>query len=59
MRKTVNEVLQECEVIVIGNKGKEYAQILEKLSPAQTVIDLVRISDRKRSLDGNYQGISW
>jgi GDP-mannose 6-dehydrogenase len=59
MRKTIEEVLQESEVIVIGNKDKGYTKIFEKLSPPQVVIDLVRISKSVSTLDGKYQGLSW
>ena len=57
MRRTIDEVLSASNTIVIGNKSEEFCQIESRLRPDHTVIDLVRLLDR-RSGDG-YQGICW
>ena len=57
MRSSIDEVLDAANTIVIGNKSEEFRQIESRLRPDQTVIDLVRLFD-KRSGDG-YQGICW
>ncbi len=57
MRTSIDEVLDAANTIVIGNKSEEFRQIESRLRPDQTVIDLVRLFD-KRSGDG-YQGICW
>ena len=57
MRSSIDEVLDSANTIVIGNKSEEFRQIESRLRPDQTVIDLVRLFD-KRSGDG-YQGICW
>jgi GDP-mannose 6-dehydrogenase len=57
MRSSIGEVLDAAKTIVIGNKSEEFRQIESRLRPDQTIIDLVRLFDR-RSGDG-YQGICW
>ncbi len=57
MRATVDEVLADCEVIVIGNKGEGFSQIESKLRGDQIVVDLVRLFERRS--DDFYQGICW
>jgi GDP-mannose 6-dehydrogenase len=58
MYTNMDEVLENAEVIVIGNKSLEFKQIQQKLSPTQTVIDLVRLFD-KEAISESYQGIAW
>jgi GDP-mannose 6-dehydrogenase len=57
MRGTIDEVLNASDTIVIGNKSEEFRQIESRLRPEQTVIDLVRLFDRRS--DNGYQGICW
>lgn len=60
MCPTIEDVLGESEVIVIGNRDAAFAGIFPLLRDDQVVIDLVRISAEKTtSLDGKYQGICW
>jgi len=54
---SVDEVLRDAEVVVIGNKSEEFRGVETKLSPTQIVIDLVRIF--QKTSDGTYQGICW
>jgi len=54
----VDEVLDYAQTIVIGNKDPEFRTVPDRLRDGQTVVDLVRITDR-RSLDGKYDGICW
>jgi len=57
MRSTIDEVLEFGEVLVIGNKAEEFAQIETKQRDGQIVIDLVRLFTK--SSDPAYQGICW
>jgi GDP-mannose 6-dehydrogenase len=57
MCATVDEVVENADVIVIGNKAEEFRQIETKVGAGKLVIDLVRLFD-KTSNDG-YQGICW
>lgn len=59
MAETMEEVLEECDVIVIGNKAPAFREALTKLREDQTLIDLVRISPQTPTSNGHYQGISW
>ena len=58
MRATVDEVLVNSEVIVIGNKTEGFHEIESRLRRDQTVIDLVRLFEG-RVTGGTYQGICW
>ena len=58
MSETMEEVTQHAEVIVIGNKAAEFVDVLNDLTPQQTVIDLVRIHE-DASQDPRYQGVCW
>jgi GDP-mannose 6-dehydrogenase len=58
MRASVAEVLEVADVLVIGNRSEEFRQIEAKLRSDQTVIDLVRLFDDRRT-GGSYEGICW
>jgi len=58
MRSSVAEVLEQSELVVVGNKTDEFRQIESKLSEGQKIIDLVRLFD-KPSPDGLYEGFCW
>ena|SRR2546422_1508804 len=57
MRSGIEEVLEDSEVIVIGNKAEEFRQIETRLRGDQQVIDLVRMFAKPS--DNSYQGICW
>lgn len=59
MADSTDEVLDSSEVIIVGNKSPEFETVLAQLRDGQTVIDLVRITEREVSSDMNYQGICW
>jgi len=58
MRDSVDGVLADSEVIIIGNQAEEFRGIGERLRATQRVIDLVRLFDGQTSNE-NYQGICW
>jgi GDP-mannose 6-dehydrogenase len=58
MRATIEEVLGNSELLIIGNKAEEFREIEAMLRSDQIVIDLVRIFDN-RVTDETYQGICW
>ena len=57
MRSSVDEVVEDSEVIVIGNKADEFRTIEPRINDGRIVLDLVRIFDR--TSDGTYEGICW
>ena len=59
MSDSIDEVLAESEVIIVGNSASEFKVVLDKIQDHHTVIDLVRISQNIEALDTRYQGICW
>ena len=58
MVSSMNQIIDHAEVIVIGNKSKEFSNILDQITSDQIVIDFVRINSAITS-SKNYQGICW
>ena len=58
MVQSVPAVLDFAETIVIGNKDEDFETISEMVRDGQTIVDFVRITDR-RSNNGKYDGICW
>ena len=53
----LDAVCSECDVLVITNKEKEFAEVPMKY-PHKVIVDLVRQFD-ELDYEGNYEGISW
>ncbi len=58
MRRRLDEVIEQSEVIVLTKRSDEYRGALEQLSHPPLVIDLARVLDMRQS-DAGYQGIGW
>jgi GDP-mannose 6-dehydrogenase len=58
MMDDIESVIENAEVIVIGNPSKEFSNLENEASTGRVVIDLVRIFDGRVS-DTYYQGICW
>jgi len=58
MRGSIAEVLEDAEVLVVGNKASEFREISGTVRADQVVIDLVRLFENDQ-IDGSYQGICW
>ncbi len=54
-----HEILEDTEVIIVGNKGDGFADILKRASAKHTIIDLVRIIKPGTKLNAEYNGICW
>lgn len=59
MCSSLEEILVESEVIVIGNKSPEFHQAFQQLHRDQIIIDLVRISQDIEPSPAWYEGICW
>jgi GDP-mannose 6-dehydrogenase len=59
MCNSIDEVLSESEVVVIGNKAPEFTAALQQVREDQTIIDLVRLVKDLNHLGSHYQGICW
>jgi GDP-mannose 6-dehydrogenase len=58
MRENIKEVLDDAEVLIVGNKAEEFRRIESELRGDQVLIDLVRLFDDRKT-GGSYQGICW
>jgi len=59
LRKSLEEVIDFAEVLIVGNSDPEFAEILARRRPEQIVIDLVRIFAEDGAALPNYRGICW
>jgi GDP-mannose 6-dehydrogenase len=59
MRESIDDVLRESEVVVIGNGSGEFRLIEPKLRDGQVVIDLVRAFGPRVTDERSYHGIAW
>jgi len=58
MCSSIDKVLSDSEVLVIGNNSEEFKKIPELIREDQIIIDLVRIVDGKNGTS-KYEGICW
>lgn len=59
MKKSINKVIENSNVVVIGNKSTEFESIPRRLFKSKHVIDLVRLYPEPKERNGNYDGICW
>jgi GDP-mannose 6-dehydrogenase len=59
LRGNLEEVLAGSDVLVIGNRSKEYRDIGSRLRPGQVIVDLVAAIDRRTVTAGEYHGLAW
>lgn len=57
MRNNVDGVLDDSDIVIIGNQAEEFRSVAERLRSDQQLIDLVRLYDQ--TSHDNYQGICW
>lgn len=56
---SIEEVMQEAEVLVVTNGSPTFQDLPHKLLPHQTLIDLAGVIKKNGTLRGNYEGICW
>jgi len=59
MVDSIEDVLGHADTIVIGNGANEFSAVAEQIPAGKTVVDLVRIIDRRSSAQDCYDGICW
>ncbi len=59
MADEMDTVLAESDIVVIGNKAPEFAEVLGRLREDQQLIDLVRIECDGWQDDPRYHGLCW
>jgi GDP-mannose 6-dehydrogenase len=57
--ETIKEVLDNSDVIVVGNGAPEFSEALKKTRADQLIVDLVRVKADRAEIPGHYQGICW
>jgi len=57
MCSSIDEVIDNADVLVVGNKADEFKQIETKVRPEMVIVDLVRLFES--SSHDNYEGICW
>ena len=57
--ETIGEVVEQSEVVVVGNQSPEFADALMKTRREQIVIDLVRVPVFGSLIPAEYRGICW
>jgi len=58
MRDSIEAVVEDSDVIIVGNHAEEFRRVGEQLRQDQQLIDLVRLFEGRTS-SGNYEGICW
>ncbi len=59
MSTSLEEVVEHAEVLVIGNRGKTFSEVIARSFNGRRIIDLVRITPDLGSTGEGYAGISW
>jgi GDP-mannose 6-dehydrogenase len=59
MVPTIDDALNHGELIIIGNKSKEFKSALAMCKDDQLIYDLVRITDDLDNVPEGYEGICW
>jgi GDP-mannose 6-dehydrogenase len=57
--ETIDEVLDNSDVIVVGNGAPEFSDALKRTRADQQIIDLVRVKTPREEIPGTYDGICW
>jgi GDP-mannose 6-dehydrogenase len=57
--ETIDEVLDNSDVIVVGNGAPEFSDALKKTRADHVIVDLVRVKTDRAEIPGQYQGICW
>lgn len=58
LRDDMAQLIEESDVIVIGNNAKEFRALVDEMPKDKVIIDLVRVDPERTSKD-NYIGICW
>jgi GDP-mannose 6-dehydrogenase len=56
---SIDDVIDQSEVIVVGNQAPEFADAIKRCRPDQIVIDLVRLPVYGAAIQADYRGICW
>jgi len=59
LKEEIDQVLSDAEVVVVANRGAEFAPALSEISDGVAVLDLVRILDPGQQPPSRYEGVAW
>ena len=59
MVDSMDAVLEHAEVVVIGNKSKEFGEVLKNKDSQVKVLDYVRILADLEEIESDYEGLCW
>lgn len=59
MCQSLDEVIETCDVLVIGTRSPLFVDALHRVNGHHTIIDLVRLVDPKPFKERDYYGICW
>ena len=59
MLDSIDDVLEHADTVVIGNGAEEFQRVAADIPAGKSVVDLVRIIDRRSSSTDSYDGICW
>jgi GDP-mannose 6-dehydrogenase len=59
MVASIDALLDECDVIVVGNQSPEFVDAIARVRPDQIVIDLVRLPLSSEQVPSGYRGLCW
>jgi GDP-mannose 6-dehydrogenase len=59
LSESIDQVIDESEVIVIGNGSPEFSEAVQRCRREQVVVDLVRIPLDFSQVEAQYDGICW
>ena len=59
LTESIDEVLDNSEVVVVGNGAPEFGEALTRTRPGQVILDLVRVKTERAQIPGDYRGICW
>jgi GDP-mannose 6-dehydrogenase len=57
--ETIDEVLDNSDVIVVGNAAPEFSDAMRRTRKDHVIIDLVRVKTPREEIPGRYDGICW
>jgi GDP-mannose 6-dehydrogenase len=57
--RTIDEVIEGSEVVVVGNQAPEFVEAVKQCRADQIVIDLVRLPIYVAAIKADYRGICW
>jgi GDP-mannose 6-dehydrogenase len=57
--ESIDEVIEQSEVIVVGNPSPEFSDAVTRCRPDQIVVDLVRLPLDFSKVNAQYDGICW